>query len=173
MDKAQKQEFREYEQYFLTRYRQTGNIQPLYLEIRNIVKEMCPSMPGQMQDAVVEAQAQLLVETKLKELCEQLGVPTPRYGPPPVIHPIDKGLLGEEAVPMSSMKSRTEQMKEDQPSTSRTVRRVVPTLITTEVKKEIKPQVQPRLLSDTMLDALGSGEEDCLVMRIKRGRDPF
>ena len=50
---------------------------------------------------------------------------------------------------------------------------MVPTLITTEVKKEIKPQVQPRLLSDTMLDALGSGEEDCLVMRIKRGRDPF
>ena len=173
MDKAQKQEFREYEQYFLTRYRQTGNIQPLYLEIRNIVKEMCPSMPGQMQDAVVEARAQLLAETKLKELCEQLGVPTPRYGPPPMIHPIDEGLLGEEAVPMSSMKSRTEQMKEDQPSTSRTVRRVVPTLITTEVKKEIKPQVQPRLLSDTMLDALGSGEEDCLVMRIKRGRDPF
>ena len=48
MDKTQKQEFREYEQYFLTRYRQTGNMQPLYLEIRNIVKEMCPSMPGQM-----------------------------------------------------------------------------------------------------------------------------
>ena len=70
MDKAQKQEFCEYEQYFLTRYRQTGNMQPLYLEIRNIVKEMCPSMPGQMQDAVVEARAQLLAETKLKELCQ-------------------------------------------------------------------------------------------------------
>ena len=32
MDKAQKQEFRKYEQYFLTRYRQIGNMQPLYLE---------------------------------------------------------------------------------------------------------------------------------------------
>ena len=42
MDKAQKQEFREYEQYFLTRYRQTGNIQPLYLEIRNIVERNVP-----------------------------------------------------------------------------------------------------------------------------------
>ena len=173
MDKAQKQEFHEYEQYFLTRYRQTGNIQPLYLEIRNIVKEMCPSMPGQMQDAVVEARAQLLAETKLKELCKQLGVPAPRYEPPPMVHPMDEGMLGEEAVPMSSVKSRTEQVKEDQPSTSRTVRRVVPALVTTEVKKEIKPQVQPRLLSDTMLDALGSGDEDCMVMRIKRGRDPF
>ena len=77
MDRAQKQEFREYEQYFLTRYRQTGNMQPLYVEVRNIVKEMCPSMPGQMQSAVVEARAQLLAETKLKELCKQLGVPTP------------------------------------------------------------------------------------------------
>ena len=173
MDKAQKQEFREYEQYFLTRYRQTGNMQPLYLEIRNIVKEMCPSMPGQMQDAVVEARAQLLAETKLKELCEQLGVPAPRYEPPPMVHPMDEGILGEEAVPMSSVKSRMEQVKEDQPSTSRTVRRVVPALVTTEVKKEIKPQVQPRLLSDTMLDALGSGDEECMVMRIKRGRDPF
>ena len=48
MDRAQKQEFREYEQYFLTRYRQNGNMQPLYVEVRNIVKEMCPSMPGQM-----------------------------------------------------------------------------------------------------------------------------
>ena len=77
MDRAQKQEFCEYEQYFLTRYRQTGNMQPLYVEVRNIVKEMCPSMPGQMQSMVVEACAQLLAETKLKELCKQLGVPAP------------------------------------------------------------------------------------------------
>ena len=55
MDRAQKQEFREYEQYFLTRYRQTGNMKLLYVEVRNIVKEMCPSMPGQMQSTVVEA----------------------------------------------------------------------------------------------------------------------
>ena len=49
MDRLQRQEFREYEQYFLTHYRQTGNMKPLYVEVRNIVKEMCPSMPGQMQ----------------------------------------------------------------------------------------------------------------------------
>ena len=173
MNKAQKQEFREYEQYFLTRYRQTGNMQPLYLEIRNIVKEMCPSMPGQMQDTVVEAHAQLLAETKLKELCKQLGVPAPQYEPPPMVHPVDEGILGEKAVPMSDVKPHAEQTMEDQPGTSRTVRRVVPALVTTEVKKEIKPQVQPRLLSDTMLDALGSGDDECMVMRIKRGRDPF
>ena len=77
MDRLQKQEFREFEQYFLTYYRQTGNMKPLYVEVRNIVKEMCPSMPGQMLNAVVEARAQLLAEVKLKELCKQLRVPAP------------------------------------------------------------------------------------------------
>ena len=101
MDRVQRQEFHEYEQYFLTRYRQTGNMQPLYVEVRNIVKEMCPSMPGQMQSVVVEARAQLLAEVKLKELCKQLGVPAPRYEPPSMVHPIDEGILGEKAVPMS------------------------------------------------------------------------
>ena len=173
MDRAQKQEFREYEQYFLTRYRQTGNVRPLYMEVRNIVKEMCPSMPGQMQDAVVEARTQLLAETKLKELCKQLGVPAPRYEPPPMVHPVDEGILGEKALPMSGEETHEELVSGEQPSTLKTVRRVVPTLVTTEVKKEIKPQVQTRLLSDTMLDALGSGDDECMVMRIKRGRDPF
>ena len=173
MDRLQKQEFREYEQYFLTRYRQTGNMQPLYMEVRNIVKEMCPSMPGQMQSAVVEARAQLLAETKLKEQCKQLGVPAPRYEPPPVVHPVDEETLREKDVPMSGVETREGLAREDQPSTSKTVRKIIPTLVTTEVKKEVKPQVPPRLLSDTILDAMGSGDEECMVTRIKRGRDPF
>ena len=173
MDRVQKQEFCEYEQYFLTCYRQTGNMKPLYVEVRNIVREMCPSMPGQMQSAVVEARAQLLAEVKLKELCKQLGVPAPRYEPPSMVHPIDEGILGEKAVPMSGEESPEGPVKEDQLSTSKVVRKIIPTLVTTEVKREVKPQVQPRLLSDTILDAMGSGDEDCMVTRIKRGRDPF
>ena len=169
MDRAQKQEFREYEQYFLTRYRQTGNMQPLYMEVRNIVKEMCPSMPGQMQNAVVEAHAQLLTETKLKEQCKQLGVPAPRYEPPPMVHPVDEEILGEKAVPMSGVETREGLVREDQPSTSKAVWKIIPTLVTTEVKIEVKPQVQPRLLSGTILDAIGSGDEECMVTRIKRG----
>ena len=143
MDRLQRQEFREYEHYFLTHYRQTGNMKPLYMEIRNIVKEMCPSMPGQMQNAVVEARAQLLAEVKLKE----------------------------KAVPMSDELPEGP-VREDQPTTS-AVRKITPTLVTTEVKKEVKPQVQPRLLSDTLLDAMGIDDEECTVTRIKRGRDPF
>ena len=173
MDRAQKQEFREYEQYFLTRYRQTGNMQPLYVEVRNIVKKMCPSMLGQMQNAVVEARAQLLAETKLKELCKQLGVPAPQYEPPPMVHPVDEGILGDKAVPMSGVETREELVKEDQSSTSKAVRKIVPTLVTTEVKKEVKPQIQLRLLSDMILDAMGPADEECMVTHIKRGRDPF
>ena len=173
MDRLQRQEFREYEQYFLTRYRQTGNMKPLYVKVRNIVKEICPSMPGQMQNAVLEAQAQLLAEVKLKELCKQLGVPAPRYEPPPMVHPMDEGILGEKAVPMSGEESHEGPVREDQPSTSKVVRKIIPTLVTTEVKREVKPQVQLRLLSDTILDAMSPGDEDCMVTRIKRGRDPF
>ena len=173
MDRAQKQEFHEYEQYFLTRYRQTGNMKPLYVEVRNIVKEMCPSMPGQMQSAVVEARAQLLAEVKLKKLCKQLGVPAPWYEPPPMVHPVDEGILRENAVPMSGEESHEGSVKEDQLSTSKAVRKIIPTLVTTEAKREVKPQVQPRLLSDMILDAMGPGDEECMVTRIKRGRDPF
>ena len=130
-------------------------------------------MPGQMQDTVVEARAQLLAEVKLKELCKQLGVPAPQYEPPSMVHPIDEGILGEKAAPMSGEESHEGPVKEDQPSTSKAVRKKIPTLVTTEVKREVKPQVQPRLLSDTILDAMGPGDKDCMVTRIKRGRDPF
>ena len=146
MDRVQKQEFREYEQYFLTRYRQTGNMKPLYMEVRNIVKEMCPSMPDQMQSVAVEAGAQLLAEVKLKELCKQLGVPAPRYEPPSMVHPIDEGILGEKAVPMSGEEIHEGPVKENQLSISKAVRKIIPTLVMTEVKREVKPQVQPRLL---------------------------
>ena len=168
MDRVQKQKFHEYEQYFLTCYRQTGNMKPLYVEVRNIVKEMCPSMPGQMQSAVVEARAQLLAEVKLKELCGQLGVPAPRYETPSMVHPINEGILGEKAVPMSGELCEGPVGK-DQPSTSKAVQKIIPTLVTTEVKREVKPQVQPGLLSDTILDAMGPGDEKCMVTRIKRG----
>ena len=90
-----------------------------------------------------------------------------------MVHPIDEGILGEKAVPMSGEETHEEPVKEDQPSTSKVVRKIIPTLVTTEVKKEVKPQVQMRLLSDMILDAMGPGDEECMVTRIKRGRDPF
>ena len=84
-------------------------MRPLHVQVRNIVREMCPSMPGQMQDVIVEARAQLLAEVKLKELCKQLGVLALRYEPLPMVHPIDEGILGEKAAPCparSHMKNR-------------------------------------------------------------------
>ena len=120
-------------------------------------------MPDQMQNAVVEARAQLLAEVELKELCKQLGVPAPQYEPPSMVHPIDEGILGEKAEPMSGEDSHKGPVREDQLSTSKVVRKIIPTLVMTEVKREVKPQVQLRLLSDTILDAMSPGDEDCMV----------
>ena len=77
MSKKQQIQFKELENYFLLKYRQTGNMHPLYQEVRQIVKELCPSMPGNMQEAVVEVRAQLQAEAKLKDVCRQLNIPVP------------------------------------------------------------------------------------------------
>ena len=74
---------------------------PLHLEVSSTVREMCPSMLGQLQEAIVEACTQLLAETKLKELCKQLGIAPPKYQPPPMVHPLDEALLGDKAFPMA------------------------------------------------------------------------
>ena len=86
-----------------------------------------------------------------------------------MVYPIDEGILGKKAVPRSGKESHEGPVKEDQPSTSKAVRKIIPTLVVTEVKREVKPQVHLRLLSDTILDVMGPGDEDCMVTRIKRG----
>ena len=80
-----------------------------------------------------------------------------------MVHPIDEGILGEKAEPMSGEEIHEGPVGEDQLSTSKAVQKIIPTLVTTEVKREVKPQVQPRLLSDMILDAMGPGDEDCMV----------
>ena len=77
MSKKQQIQFKELENYFLLKYRQTGNMHPLYQEVRQFVREMCPSMPGNIQEAVVEVRAQLQAEAKLKDVCRQLNIPLP------------------------------------------------------------------------------------------------
>ena len=64
---------------------------------------------------------------------------------------------------MSGKESHEEPVKEGQLSTSGAVQKIILTLVTTEVKREVKPQVQLGLLSDTILDAMGPGDEDCMV----------
>ena len=80
----------------MTCYWQTGNIRRLSQEVRAIVKEMCQLMPGQLQEAVVEARAQLLLEVRLKEICQKLNIPLPAIIAPQAIHPVDEALLGKE-----------------------------------------------------------------------------
>ena len=158
MDKEQRREFLEYQAYFLTQDRQTGNMVLLHLEVRGIVQERCPSMLGQLPEAIVEAHVQLLAETKLEELCQQLGIAPPKYKPPPLIHPVDEALLGDKALPMTTEMKAT--AVEKQPGTSsESVRRIVLTLIAKEIKWEgdVKPPMPLAIgtLPDTIITCYG------------------
>ena len=55
-----------------------------------------------------------------------------------MVHPIDEGILGEKAVPMSGEDSHKGPVKEDQPSTSKAVRKIIPTLVIDRSKKGSK-----------------------------------
>ena len=52
MTPEEKREFKEYEDHFLKRFRLTGNIVPLHLEVHAIVRNMCPGIPSRMQDEI-------------------------------------------------------------------------------------------------------------------------
>ena len=174
LDPGQRQQFKEYEQYFLSRYRKTGNMVPLHLEIRKIVRSMCNRIPSATQDQIVEARAQLLAEERMRELCKELRIPCPlpqSAERPPMQHPIDEGLLGATAPPMTTSTERMDIETSEQPSTSATDGTTV-----TVKTEDIKPprRMATQYLGDAMLRAMeNTGDEDCTVLRIKRGPDPF
>ena len=176
LDSDQRQQFKEYEQYFLSRYRKTGNMVPLHLEIRKIVRSMCNNIPSATQDQIVEARAQLLAEERMKELCRELGIPCPLPKPaerPPMQHPIDEGLLGATAPPMTTSTEGMEIDASEQPSTSATDTASV-TVKTENIDVKPPRRMATQYLGDAMLRAMeNTGDEDCTVVRIKRGRDPF
>ena len=97
MSKKQQIQFKELENYFLLKYRQTGNMCPLYQEVGQIMREMCPSMPGNMQEAVVKARAQLQAEAKLKDACRQLNIPVPLTTVSPFVVLPTKSSSGSES----------------------------------------------------------------------------
>ena len=113
----------------------------------------------------------------MKELCKELGIPCPigydRDQPrPAMVHPIDEGILGAEAVPMTTDDVDPKE-KTPQSSTSGGTTTEGPVTVKTE---DVKPprQMATQFLGDSMLRAMeGTGDEDCTIVRIKRGRDPF
>ena len=62
MTPDERREFREYEDHFLKRFRLTGNIVPLHLEVRAIVRNMCPGIPSRMQDEIADLRNELMDE---------------------------------------------------------------------------------------------------------------
>ena len=173
-------QFKEFEQYFLTHYRQTGNIRRLSQKVRAIVKVMCPSMPGQLQEAVVKARAQMLLEVRLKEICQKLNIPLPAIIAPQAIHPVDEALLGKET-------KSTEELEEDVTCVASTLEtqketkleesagpscKITPVLVKQE---DVKPRqlLATQYLPDIKLQAMeGEGDDSLRIIRVVKGRDP-
>ena len=173
-------QFKEFEQYFLTLYRQTGNIRRLSQEVRAIVKEMCPAMPGQLQEAVVEARAQLLLEVRLKEICQKLNIPLPAIIAPLAVHPVDESLLGKEAILLersvedttqvsSILEAQKEMTLEEGAGPSC---KITPVPVKQEDIK-LRQLLVTQYLPDIKLQAMeGEGDDSLRIIRVIKGRDP-
>ena len=103
-------EFREYEDHFLKRFRLTGNIVPLHLEVRDIVWNMCPGIPSRMQDKIADLRSELMDEQRLRDLCKKMGLPMPELPQrpaPPMTHPVDELILGAGATLITPVEKLT------------------------------------------------------------------
>ena len=173
-------QFKEFEQYFLMHYRQTGNIRRLSQEVQAIVKEMCLVMPGQLQDVVVEARAQLLLEARLKEICQKLNIPIPAIVAPLAVHPVDEALLGKEVIPLERSVEDTTQASSILEAQKETTLEegAGPSCKITPVpvkQEDIKPRqlLATQYLPDIKLRAMeGEGDDSLRIIRVIKGRDP-
>ena len=182
MSKKQQTQFKELENYFLLKYRQIGNMHPLYQEVRQIVKEMCPSMPGNMQEAVVEVRAQLQAEAKLKDICRQLNIPVPLTAvPSSVVFPTDSSprseiqVLKETTLTQGDPKTAQAEIKSAEATASKgEPRRITPMQVKSEGDVKPQPMLTTQYLPDTMLKAMeGEGDKSLQILRVFCGRDPL
>ena len=140
---------------------------------------MCLAMPGQLQEAVVEARAQLLLEARLKEICQKLNIPLPANVAPPAVHPMDEALLGKEVIPSerlgegttqvsSILEAQKEMTLEEGAGPSHKITPV-------PVKQEdIKPRqlLATQYLPDIKLQAMeGEGDDSLRIIRVIKGCD--
>ena len=173
MSKKQQIQFKELEKYFLLKYRQTGNMHLLYQEVRQIVREMCPLMPGNMQEAVVEARAQLQAEAKLKDVCRQLNIPVSlTTASPPVVLPTKSSPESEPQVPkeittaQDDPKSAQAKVETAQATSSKGgPKQIVPVQVKSEGDIKLQPMLATQYLPDTILKAMeGEGDESLQIL---------
>ena len=182
MTPDERREFREYEEHFLKRFRLTGNIIPLHLEVRAIVQNMCPGIPSRMQDEIADLRNELMDEQRLRDLCKKMGLPMPELPQrpaPPMTHPVDESILGARATlitPVEKLPEPSTSQKET--TTEGGKRRIIPVQVPATVKTEVDmkpiPVFATRRLSQGILDSMIEEEnEDCTITRIKRGKEPL
>ena len=182
MTPDERREFREYEEHFLKRFRLTGNIVPLHLEVRAIVRNMCPGIPSSMQNEIADLRSELMDEQRLRDLCKKMGLPMPELPQrpaPPMTHPVDESILGTSAAlitPVEKLAGPSTSQKET--ITEGGKRRIIPVQVPATVKTEIDVKPIPVLattrLTQGILDSMiEEDNEDCTITRIKRGKEPL
>ena len=155
---------------------------PLYQEVRQIMREVCPSMPGNMQEAVVEARAQLQAEAKLKDICRQLNIPVPLTAvSSSVVLPTKSSSGSESQVPKEttitqgdSKTAQAEMETAEATSSKGGPRRIMPMQVKSEGDVKLRPMLATQYLPDTMLKAMeGEGDESLQILRVFCGQDPL
>ena len=144
------------------------------------MREMCPSMPGNMQEAVVEARAQLQAEVKLKDACRQLNIPVPltavSYSVVLLTGSSSKSKSQKETtIAQGDPKTTQAEMETAEATLSKgEPRRIMPMQVKSEGDVKPRSMLATQYLPDTMLKAMeGEGDESLQILKVFHGRDPL
>ena len=148
---------------------------PTYTEVCSTVKEHFPMIPSKDGDNLANAQRQLLVEERMKVLCNEL-----RYTMPERL--MAKQSTAKDNLPRPTLQFELvgpehsdddlpegQTVQEDQSSEAGTS--------TITIKREGDEDMKPRLATSThstkYLRQILGGTDDCMVTRICHGNDPY
>ena len=135
-----------------------------------------------MQEAVVEARAQLQAEAKLKDICRQLNIPVPLTAVSSSVVLLTESSSGSESqVPKETTatqgnpKTAQAEMETAEATSSKgEPRQIMPMQVKSEGDVKPQPMLATQYLPDTMLKAMeGEGDESLQILRVFHGRDPL
>ena len=148
---------------------------PTYKEVCSTVKEHFPMIPSKDGDHLADAQRRLLAEECMKVLCKDLGYTMPE-------RLTAEQSTAEDNVPRPTLRFKPvgpegsdedlpegQTAQEDQSSEAGTSS----VTIKQEGDEDVKPKLATSTRSAKYLRQMLGGMDDCMVMRIGRGNDPY
>ena len=163
---------RQFKSFHKLYYNLHGHDAPSHHLARGIVSQIFSRLPARDTETIANAQAELLVAERLKELCKQLGLAIPAelqmYQPPPE--------APEYPLPPQPPRFPLRQEKARQAAQSQSSREASVAPSKLDIKPDVKP---PRRLATSylgplgLLRMLGAGDEDHIIMKVLPGTDPL